>query len=402
MSAVGDFLFGESPTPATVQDITPTPFANLQGLVGGQLGNILTQSGIDANMPTVAGLTPQEQQLLGLVQNQAASTSPQMSAAGDQLLRQIQGGGISPLLREGNAGNTALRTLLEGGTGATSPLMQQGGNAGSLMQNILSGRTMDPASNPALQASIEAAQRPIMEQFGDDLIGLRSQFTRAGQFVQPESSSPFDVADARLRSGVAGALGDVSTRLVAENMNQERARQMQALGLTENAFQTGQNRSLQGMVQGLGLGEQAYQAGEDRALQAARSAPAFDLSQLEGTMSALEAQALPRLIEQRGLDRGLDEFNNQMQRFLQALNISGQVSQPTNVTLPGSPGSDGFMGPILAAAGTAIGGPVGGAIGSSVGGMFNRGNDNPGPAQVGGTVNTSSLNNANAWGPVFR
>lgn len=351
MSAVRDFIFGEEPTPATVQDVTPQAFADLQGLVGGQLGNILSQSGIRANRPVTAGLRPEEQRLLGGIQGMATTASPQLDAARDQLLRQIQGGG-------------------------TSPLMQQGTNAGALMQDILSGRTMDPASNPALQASIEAAQRPIMEQFGDDLMGLRSQFTRAGQFVQPESSSPFDVADARLRSGVAGALGDVSTDLVAQNMQQERARQLQALGLTEQAFQTG----------------------EDRQLQATRAAPAFDLSQLEGVMSALEAQALPRLIEQRGLDRGMEEFNNQMSRFLNALNIAGQVSQPTNVTMPGDPGGGGLLSPLLTAAGTAFGGEVGGSIGSSFGNLFSRG----GGGGSGGTVNTSSINNANAWGPVFR
>ncbi|MFW6028239.1 MAG: hypothetical protein ACOC9Q_01800 [bacterium] len=350
MSFVSDFLFGEEGTPSTVQDITPDAFRNLQGMVGGQLGNILEQSGIDPNMPTTAGLTPQERQLLSGVQGMATQASPQLEAARGGLLRAIQGG--------------------------NNPLLQGSTPAGGLMQDILSGRTMDPASNPMLQASIEAAQRPLREQFGDDLIATRSQFTRGGQFVQPQSSSPFDVADARLRTGLANAMGDVSTNLVAENLQQERARQMQALGLTDQAFQTGQNRQL----------------------EAARAAPAFDLAQLEGVMSAMEAQALPRLIEQRGMDRGLEEFNNQMQRFLSALQIGGSVSQPQNVTLPGSEGTSGVMGPLLTAAGTAIGGPVGGAVGQRVGNMFNRNQGTP----SGGTVNTASLDDASAWGPVFR
>lgn len=355
MSGVTDFLFGEEGTPATVQDITPDAFRNLQGMVGGQLNEILGQSGIASNRPVVAGLRPQEQQLLGGVQQIATQASPQLEAARAQMLRQLQGG--------------------------SSTVNNAGTPAGSLMSDILSGRTMDPASNPALQASIEAAQRPLIDQFGDDLIATRSQFTRGGQFVQPQSSSPFDVADARLRTGLAGAMGDISTNLVAENLNQERARQMQALGLTD----------------------QSEARGEARALDAARSAPAFDLAQLEGVMSALEAQALPRLIQQRGLDRGSEEFNNQMQRFLTALNIGGQVSQSQNVTIPGTEGSDGMIGPLLTAAGTAIGGPVGGAIGSSVGGMFNRGNQTA-SAPSGGTVNLSSLDSggSNAWGPAFR
>lgn len=266
MSSVGSFLFGERGSPGRVVDTTPEIFRDLRAPVASgiqeQFQNPATWGG-----PFAAALGSQEQQILDML-------------------------GAGP---------------------STLPIAQQA------LTQAASGAFLDPASNPFLQASIEMAQRPIMELFGDQTQANRAQFTMAGQRIQPGASSPFEMAQARLSGDVASALGDVSTRLLSENLGRERQLQQQA----------------------------------------ALSLPA---QEMEVMMNTLQAQALPRLIEQMGIDRGLQEFQRLQQQILQALQIGGGLSVPSPVSIPGTSATPGFLHAVAGGIGQGMGNPLGTAI----------------------------------------
>lgn len=133
-------------------------------------------------------------------------------------------------------------------------------------------------SNPFLQASIEAAQRPTLQGLEETLSRtLPGRFTQAGQFVGPRGSSAFDRAAAIATRGATQEMGDIATQLSFGTQEAERGRQQESIQLGQNEVQT--------------------------------------------LISTLQAKALPRLIEDMGIERGLDEFKTRLNALLQALGI---------------------------------------------------------------------------------
>ncbi len=181
-------------------------------------------------------------------------------------------------------------------------------SANTLLSQTLGGEFLSPDSNPFLQATIEAAQRPLLERFGDiTLPNLTSQFTAAGQRTQPGGSSAFDKAKAIESRGLFNALGDIGTKIAGDNFEKERQRQVQAV----------------------------TQAGQ------------LSTQEINNTIQGLKAVALPRLIEQFGIDKGLQEFNQRIDTVLKAIQLAqglplftqgsfGQLSSETNPNIVGS------------------------------------------------------------------
>lgn len=152
------------------------------------------------------------------------------------------------------------------------------------------GDFLRPGSNPFLQDAIRSAQRPLVEAFSEDARALRGGFTAAGQRIQ--DSSPFARAEAIRERALANALADVSTQLTATNFFNERQLQQRASEIA------GQVRS--GEVQRL--------------------------------IAQLQAQALPRLIEQLGIDRGLEEFRRRAAVIENAAALGVGATSATPVT----------------------------------------------------------------------
>jgi hypothetical protein len=256
VSSGRDMLFGTSGRAPSVHDVTPSQFRDLRQPLADQFQALLAPGGI-------AGW-------------QGATAAPMGGAEQDILSRIMGQMGQQPGTQQ-----------------AQQTLMQTAG-----------GQFLDPASNPFLAASIEAAQRPLIQQFQEEVVpGMRADFTRAGQTVQGTGSSPFQMAAARASSGFADALGDIGTRMASENFQQERTRQ----------------------------------------LQAASALPGVDRAQLESLMAGLEAQALPRMIEQMGIDRGMAEFQRQQNQLLQVLAMATGAASPQPVSLPGTPAQPGMV-----------------------------------------------------------
>lgn len=265
MSGAGDFLFGSEGAPAEAVDTTPQEFRDLREPVSSTLRNLIQSGGGQTfGGPFAASPTPEESQILSDAFG-AATQSGLTDEARQNLSRTIQGDFLSP------------------------------------------------ESNPFLQETIQAAQRPVVEQFQDvTLPRLRGQFTQAGQFVQgrPGSeegmSSPFDEAVSRASRSAVNELGDISTNITSQNFQQERQRQASA----------------------------------------AEAAPQFERAELDRLVQGLQTQALPRMVEQMGIDRGLEEFRRRMDTLLQAIGISGDLSQAQPATFEGTQPTTGFIGEV--------------------------------------------------------
>lgn len=246
--------FGSSKSKSTPQDMTPEAFKALAGPVAAQLRNLFSTGGgptfegvptvASGNNPFAAPVGQNESDILARLMGNLDASSASTGASRDLLTRTMSG------------------AFLPGADGA----------------------------NPFLGAAIEAAQRPLIEAFQREIIpNLRTSFTRAGQFIQPGQSSPFEEAAAIASSGLANSLADIGTK----------------------------------------IGFQAFDAERGRQQTAATQLPQIEQAEIESTINVLQQQALPRLVEQFGIDRGLEEFRRRVDVLLQALGIGAGAAAPT-------------------------------------------------------------------------
>lgn len=153
--------------------------------------------------------------------------------------------------------------------------------------DVITGKYLpgQEGANPFFDAAVRAAQRPTLEGLTETLTrALPGRFTQAGQFVQPGGSSAFDRAAAIATRGAANAIGDIATNMGLGAYEGERGRQQQAVQL-----------------------EQA---------------------EVDTTIKNLQAQALPRLIQELGIERGLQLFQTRTTQLLQALQLAAGIGQP--------------------------------------------------------------------------
>lgn len=154
------------------------------------------------------------------------------------------------------------------------------------VERTLRGDYLNPETNPLLQAYIRSAQRPTIEAYEEARLGDRAAFTRAGHSL-PESS-PFARARAISDRGLSSALGDIATN----------------------------------------IGYGAYEGERGRQSQAVVQATALEKQEIDAQIEALRVSALPRLIEQYGIDKGLELFQQRVQTALAAAGITvGASSQ---------------------------------------------------------------------------
>lgn len=177
-------------------------------------------------------------------------------------------------------------------TQAESGVLGQLQNAGwdqrqQYLNDVIGGKFLpgQAGSNPFLQAAIEAAQRPTLQGLGEQLErSLPGRFTAGGQFTTPGGSSAFDRAAAIATRGAADTMGDIAANMSNQNFEAERGRQNQAVQLGQQEVNT--------------------------------------------LVTNLQAQGLPRLIEDMGIQRGLTEFSQRLNALMQALGLFGQAASP--------------------------------------------------------------------------
>lgn len=230
---IGGGRFGLSP--ATVGQLALGGFggAAMGAGVGGTAGGGVAGSGggpatgglLDAGSAS-AGTGAGVGAGAGAVAGGAAPTLGQaggLLSGGAAVVNTLNGGGGTPAQGGGNTGG-ALGALLGGGLGAL-----QGGNrpAGTTttttnqtlapgglqqLQNTISGQYLDPASNPYLNQTYDAAARQITPR-------VNSLFEASGRY------------GSGAHQGVLGqSLADLGTSIYGGNYNAERARQLAAAG----------------------------------------------------------------------------------------------------------------------------------------------------------------------------
>lgn len=310
------------------KDVTPTEFVGLRPDVADEIRNLFaTGGGPGFAGSTTAPVSGTEQDILARIN--AATQPSDATTAGQNFLQQlIEGGGI----------NLPGLTDVQG----------------------IQGGTPTGQANPFLAQAIEAAQRPLVENFQDIVApALRAEFTGAGQQIQGQGSSPFQEAAARAQSGLASAMGDIGTNLAFQDFAQR-----QALGSQE--FQQLRDLITSQELTGRQQDLQAQTTERQQQLEGVAQAANIDRQQLEGLLANLEAQALPRLVEQLGVDRGLEEFRRRQDQFLQALQMAAQVSSPTVATVGRTTTPSAFRSEF----GGALGGALGQGVATGVGQMF--------------------------------
>ena len=253
MGFVGDLLGGSEGTPGQVLNLTPEAFQQLAGPVSTELKKLFSSGGGEQFTGEFAApVTGGENDLLARISAMFESPSAFTTGAGDLLTRTLSG----------DASNT----------------------------------------NPFLQSAIEAATRPAISAFNENVLpALRVGFTQAGQQVQDSGSSPFVREVRRAGTDLTNTVGDIASKLSFGSFESERARQQEALGIA-NEFR------------GTEIGNQ---------------------------IQALQAQALPRLIEQLGLDRGLAEFRRRIDVVVQALGLGTAAAGAPPAAIEGTAGTSG-------------------------------------------------------------
>lgn len=229
--------------------------------------------------------------MVGFAQDE--STSKDMIPWPYQQMRQPVAQGMAPWLN--------WNTMPQYGEDFTSPMLPaEAGNLGNLGQmasgqsleipserqlsDTLAGKYLDIESNPWLRGTYDAAARSVLDSSNEAFMGQRSAFT--GQQQRPTSSSPMAAAESRLSRDRDITLANLSSQIFSPAYQNER--QIQA--------------------------------------QAAKTARDFMSFQFDKVVQNQKEQALPRLIEQYGLDKGTEMFNTRMQAFIAILSTAAGLT----------------------------------------------------------------------------
>lgn len=346
---------------------TPISGGEQQALQQSQ--NIANQIGQGAAPGQPGSANPQDpaylQQAIGQNMQQQTPQAPTLSQASQNLMGSTAASGTP-----GGANQFVQGLNINGqnpqNTGAGLAEFQQG-LAGASQTGAYGGAT----SNPFLQQYIEAAQRPTQQAL-EETLGrtLPGRFALAGQSTQQGGSSAFDRAAAIATRGAANALGDIGTNISYNALEAARGRESSALenelarrgqsglqtqSLTASALQQQLDRAqqipgmeaqianlgantayTQGQTQGLGA-QNALTLAQARATEAGRGQTnaqtgltnsQITSNDMNTAIQNLQAQALPRLIQDLGVERGMESFNNQVNALLSTLGIASGTTRP--------------------------------------------------------------------------
>lgn len=244
-------------------------------------------------------------------QQQSTSTPTDMTPQAYQTLRQPLTNALQGLLTTGGPSYQGPLSAPIGQNEQTqlNSLMQQNGpNTGrsQLLDQTIGGNFLpgQPGGNPFLQDAITAAQRPTMQNLDETLNrSLVGRFLQGGQNATPQGSSAFDRAAAIATRGATQAMSDIATNMSSNAYTTERTNQQQAVQLSQQEVQTGINN--------------------------------------------LQAQALPRMIQELGIERGLAQFQQHTQNLLQILSMIGGVAAPVIANQSQSTGTTEQMNGII-------------------------------------------------------
>lgn len=365
-------------------DMTPQAFKNLQQPFANVVGQLLQgASGNVSNIfdnysgPLTTQIGSNEQsilnQLMGIANSSPSTAAGGQPAGGGTGVQDTSNGPVAApntstaAPNQTPADNQQVKDLLSG-------MVQSGSSAqgindyvnslniGPQGQSSLSdfmaslggasgtGAFSGDADNPFLQSYVQAAQRQTQQAL-EETLGrtLPGRFALAGQRTQPGASSAFDRAAAIAYRGGADALSDIATNINYQALEAARGREADALGAELG-------RRGQQDLQSQGNRFEAGQNAADRALQAPQIEAALQKSktddeltraqtgqtqantqltnqqvtgqQIDNLVQNLNAQALPRLIQEMGIERGMEVYNDRINTLLSGLGVAAGVTRP--------------------------------------------------------------------------
>lgn len=204
----------------------------------------------NSSSTTTQNLSPEQRGLLDMIM-------PQISSFAAQVPQRYQGStiaGFDPLQTQGQ------NMVLQGAQGQQAAYQ----NAKNVTDFWTSPAIWDPANNPGLQGSIDAAVRPISQQLTESVLpNIRSDAISGSNF----GSSRQGIAEGIASRGASTAIGDAASKITNANYQTNVEAQLKAMGflpqVSQMALQPGQTTSAVGDVrQALAqaqLGEQANQ-----------------------------------------------------------------------------------------------------------------------------------------------
>lgn len=203
-------------------------------------------------------------------------------------------------------------------------------------------------SNPFLQGAIDAATRPLVQQFQEQTMpAIQSAFSRAGRYGSGAQARAIGQA----QEASARAIGDISSQLSAADYARERQLQQQAVGQQIAASQ---------------IAPQLY---------AQQFLPSQQLSQIGAAREAIQQLPLQEAINRYQYEQQLPY--TQLQTFLSGVYgnpMAGSITPQQQVAQPNRFGS-------------ALGGAtLGTALASMLGGNTGLFGLTPGQTQIGGAV----------------
>lgn len=314
---------------------------------------------------TVQELAPEQQELIKLVipeatrfVNDPPTLFPGSTIAPQtELERQGQEQALATVPGlEQQAGAGAL-TNLSLGSGAASgaigldQLIQNLGTANPALQSILGGQFLFPESNPALQATIDAAIRPIEQRFTDVVRpGIGRAATASGQF----GGSRQGVIESRAGEGFLRTVGDVSSTISTQGYLAGLQQLQQTLGQVIGGATVGVGQGLEAGARGLLALPQTLQA---------QLFPA-QVTQAVGQQQRAEDQAVLTEEANRFFAEQILPFSAAQDVANLAFGIGGGTSTTTGTASQGRSSISPFSG---ALGGAALGGSIGGPWGAGIG-----------------------------------
>jgi hypothetical protein len=183
--------------------------------------------------------------------------------------------------------------------------------ASSLLQSFLDPNFASNLANSAqTKSAISAATGPLEQAFRSTTIpGITGASTQAGQRTNgpgQAGSSAFDQAFANQQGNLMATEGQV------------------AGGIANQAYQTGLQINANAPSQAAGLAS----AAEGQQIQAQQAPVNIGTSELNNMIQSLQAEVLPQLTQQYGINQGMSLFNTQIQTLLQSLGLGAQAAQP--------------------------------------------------------------------------
>lgn len=257
---------GEKTVQTTTQEMSPEQRQLLEGVIPIAQG-VLTNPPKQYPGSGIAPQTPAELQ----AQQMALQAAQQMQGVTSQIPQQLanisqgQAGNINQVGGQVNAGQDQLNAIMSAMFGATGQQIGQGQAASApALGTLMDPNILNADSNPALQSYIQAAVRPLSQQFSEvTMPGISQDAITAGGF----GGSRQGIAEGLAAGRLAQATGDTTAKIASEGygqglqamlggVNANTAQQSSILDAMSKMFNTGVTGSIGGTQNALAGSQQ--------------------------------------------------------------------------------------------------------------------------------------------------